>query len=206
MSKLFVRTIRICSGIFCGSVFFSILFAVISNDSQICTILVNYSIGIACSSLLVVVPIVLQYLSEKERINKEIESAILYLIIYWGQGVTRDLNISQYKHIWSEIENCFQKIYVCLSQSAYFTKGQSKKHFANIKDLLKEYIEFAQTNSIDDMEIIRYIEDYDRFMGLANSALKILKNDFDKSIIQKTINIVENEHIVKVKGDLHDQL
>lgn len=123
MSKLYTQIVKICSVIFVACVGLSIVFAVISPS---CTLPENYTVGIACSSLLVIIPVILQYLSEMDRINKEMESSVYYLVFYLGAGLFDELNMRQYKDIWSLLDENFQKIYSCQKEAAYFTKKQTQ--------------------------------------------------------------------------------
>lgn len=191
MAKLYVRIAKICFWIFCVCVLFSIFLAVLSNNSPICTLLENYAIGIACSSLLVIIPIILQYLSEMERINKDKESSIFSIILNLYIGLDDELNINQYKFIWSQLDKDFSTINICIKESAYFTRRHARQHFEELNDILQEYIKFEKTRCADDKSIIEYISNYDRFIRLANLAHLIIKSDWEKDHIQKLIEMAE---------------
>lgn len=194
MAKLYLRTLKVCSLIFVLCAFASIMLVVSPCNSPICTLLENYAIGIACSSLLVIIPVVLQYFSEMKRIHKEIESSAFYLVFNLSMGLYDKLNIRQYQYIWSLLEENFQKISTCQNELAYFTKKQAQRHFKEYEDILNDFLfGFKTIQYTDGKNIIDYLTNYDRFMKLANAALLIIKSDWERKHIQKLIQMAKNE-------------
>lgn len=188
MAKLYVKTIKACTLLCILSFLSSVIITVFScEDSRIIGLASNYSIGIACSSLLVIIPVSLQYKHEMRHLKTKFDTNIRSLIFQMYISLNDNPNDGWIEHSFKNIDELFHTFNDLHQQICYFSNRTNKRFWEEIKPILKAEIKFEGSKFDREKEKL-FLSDAGLFIETAECVKKIIDDTWSINSIQSDID------------------
>lgn len=145
MAKLYKQTIIVCTIILFVMVTISLLLgSAIFESSHWAILAQNYSVGIACSSMLVIIPTFLQYRAEQYYLKKNIDNGLQKLSLALSIASEESLNINQYRLCLEWIEEAHNIICDNYTKMSFWTPKEDEQFGLKMKPFVLVDLQYAK--------------------------------------------------------------
>ena len=182
MLKPFIKIVKVCLWLFVICVIISII---LEFDCFSClSLLQQFSIGAACSFIVVVVSTYAQY---KVEFNKAFSNYIFAtyrllsaLSLYQEETTSKSL----IEHAYNELESKFEDFRKSESEVIYFTKRNNQKFSDKNAILHRIYIDFSKGQFDSHEKAVNLVVDKDRLIGTIDTYLEYWSDCFEKEHLE----------------------
>lgn len=190
MVAVYVRTIRTCFCLFVVSVLASIFLAATNVNTAMLLLLENYTIGIACSSLLVIIPTFLQYKLENAELESEFRSLLFFLITNMYCLIGKETHDIKFLHGCEAIDENIQQMTFTMEKMDSILGNRNNKYSAIYQAICKPYLKHEANELRNHVVDQTFIGNVDLFLSIARQSLKF-GNECQKRMVQIYITAIE---------------
>ena len=193
MLKTYIRTIWVSAFCATASVIISILSTVAFNGQKYLSLLQNFSVGVACSFIVVIVTVYLQYKNDYTTLYSAYLTASTYLL--FSLAITLDDNLTNQKceNLYDILDEHFEEFEKKSKELLHFTKIGNQLQFERDMQLHRFYFDFIQVATKSRTAAVKKIADKDRIVAAIDNCSTFWPNGFEKDNIKLIKEMILND-------------
>ncbi len=190
MLKPLIRIIKTC--VACCFVCISIAIILEFNEFQHSHIIQEFSIGAACSFIVAIISTFAQYKVEYKNHYSEYISAASNLIFAVVLASNDEIVLTDKKveHIYTVIEEAFQRFSKAESEVLHITKKGTEKQFEQNKEINKLYVRFLKEQFNSHKSAVLAVSDKESIIRAIDVYLKCWPECYEKNHLAKLKEII----------------